>query len=133
MSRPIGACRLVTLAHSLNSGSQDLASNSMMFFLRRRRTCVTPTSRSSKALARASTGRHGRRARRGGRAAVERAVFPGGSFNSRHQVALSLPSVVGRQGAVETFLPDMSNDETRALGRSAETLGGAVRKYLHRS
>ncbi|MFY9833533.1 MAG: hypothetical protein WAK66_12580 [Methylocystis sp.] len=63
----------------------------------------------------------------------ERAVFPGGSFNSRHQVALSLPSVVGRQGVVETFLPDMSDDETRALGRSAETLGGAVRKYLHKS
>ena len=52
----------------------------------------------------------------------ERAVFPVGSFNSRYQVALSLPSVVGRQGVVETFLPDMSDDETRALGRSAETL-----------
>jgi L-lactate dehydrogenase len=63
----------------------------------------------------------------------ERAVFPVGSFNSRYQVALSLPSVVGRQGVVETFLPDMSDDETRALGRSAETLRGAVRKYLHKS
>ncbi len=34
----------------------------------------------------------------------ERAVFPVGSFNSRYQVALSLPSVVGRQGVVETCL-----------------------------
>ena len=63
----------------------------------------------------------------------ERAVFPVGSFNSRYEVALSLPSVVGRQGVVESFLPDMSDDETRALGRSAETLRGAVRKYLHKS
>jgi len=63
----------------------------------------------------------------------ERAVFPVGSFNSRYEVALSLPSVVGRRGVVETFLPDMSDDETRALGRSAETLRGAVRKYLHKS
>ena len=63
----------------------------------------------------------------------ERAVLPVGSFNSRYEVALSLPSVVGRQGVAETFLPDMSGDETRALGRSAETLRGAVRKYLHKS
>ena len=48
----------------------------------------------------------------------ERAVFPVGSFNSRYEVALSLPSVVGRQGVVETFLPDMSDDEMRALARS---------------
>jgi len=27
----------------------------------------------------------------------------------------------------------MSDDKTRALGRSAETLRGAVRKYLHKS
>ncbi len=63
----------------------------------------------------------------------ERAVFPVGSFNSRYEVALSLPSVVGRRGVVETFLPDMSDDEMRALARSAETLRGAVQKYLHKS
>ncbi len=63
----------------------------------------------------------------------ERAVLPVGSFNSRYEVALSLPSVVGRQGVVETFLPDMSDDEMRALARSAETLRGAVQKYLHKS
>jgi hypothetical protein len=53
--------------------------------------------------------------------------------NARYGVALSLPSVVGRQGVVETFLPEMSDDETRALERSAETLRGAVGKYLHKS
>jgi len=63
----------------------------------------------------------------------ERAVFPVGSFNAAYGVALSLPSVVGRQGVVETFLPEMSDDETRALDRSAETLRVAVGKYLHKS
>ena len=53
--------------------------------------------------------------------------------NARYGVALSLPSVVGRQGVVETFLPEMSDDEMRALERSAETLRGAVGKYLHKS
>jgi L-lactate dehydrogenase len=63
----------------------------------------------------------------------ERAVFPVGAHNARYGVALSLPSVVGRQGVVEAFLPEMSDDETRALERSAETLRGAVGKYLHKS
>ena len=47
----------------------------------------------------------------------ERAVFPVGAHNARYGVALSLPSVVGRQGVVEAFLPEMSDDETRALER----------------
>jgi L-lactate dehydrogenase len=63
----------------------------------------------------------------------ERAVFPVGAHNARYGVALSLPSVVERQGVVEAFLPEMSDDETRALERSAETLRSAVRKYLHKS
>jgi len=63
----------------------------------------------------------------------ERAVFPVGSFNAAYGVALSLPCAVGRQGVVETFLPEMSDDETRALDRSAETLRVAVGKYLHKS
>ena len=33
----------------------------------------------------------------------ERAVIPLGSFNARYGIALSLPSVVGRQGVVEAF------------------------------
>ena len=62
----------------------------------------------------------------------ERAVFTVGAHNARYGVALSLPSVVGRQGVAEAFLPEMSDDETRALERSAETLRGAVGKYLHK-
>jgi len=63
----------------------------------------------------------------------ERSVFPVGSYNARYGVALSLPSVVGRQGVVEALSPEMSNDETRALERSAETLRAAVGKYLGKS
>ena len=61
----------------------------------------------------------------------ERAVFPVGAYNQRYGVALSLPSVVGRQGVAEVFMPDMSADEACALEKSAETLRIAVRKYLH--
>ena len=62
----------------------------------------------------------------------ERAVFPVGSYNARYGVALSLPSVVGSQGVSETFTPEMSDDETRALEKSAETLRAAVGKYLNK-
>jgi L-lactate dehydrogenase len=60
----------------------------------------------------------------------ERAVFPVGAYNSRYGVALSLPSVVGSAGASEVLWPDMSEEEARALERSAETLKNAVSKYL---
>jgi L-lactate dehydrogenase len=63
----------------------------------------------------------------------ERGVFPVGCYNARYGVALSLPSVVGRQGVAEAFLPEMSDGEKRALERSAETLRDAVEKYLHKS
>ena len=60
----------------------------------------------------------------------ERAVFPVGSHNPRYGVALSLPSVVGRAGVTEVLWPQMSDEETRALERSAETLRSAVGKYV---
>ena len=60
----------------------------------------------------------------------ERAVFPVGSHNPRYGVALSLPSVVGRVGVTEVLWPQMSDEETRALERSAETLRSAVGKYV---
>ena len=63
----------------------------------------------------------------------ERAVFPVGAHNPRYGVALSLPSVVGNAGITEVLWPEMSNDETRALERSAETLKSAVRKYVKSS
>ena len=63
----------------------------------------------------------------------ERAVFPVGAHNRRYGVALSLPSVVGNAGVCEVLWPEMSNDETRALENSAETLKSAVRKYVKSS
>jgi L-lactate dehydrogenase len=60
----------------------------------------------------------------------EQAVFPVGSFNPRFDVTLSLPSVVGRAGVGEVLWPEMSEDETRALEHSADTLRQAVSKFI---
>jgi L-lactate dehydrogenase len=63
----------------------------------------------------------------------ERAVFPVGSHIARYDVALSLPSVVGREGVSEVIWPAMSADETEALERSAAALKNAVGNYLGKS
>ena len=63
----------------------------------------------------------------------ERAVFPAGFHNPRYDVALSLPSVVGREGVAEVIWPEMSPEETARLERSAERLKKAVGKYLGKS
>ena len=63
----------------------------------------------------------------------ERAVFPVGSHNVRYDVALSLSSVVGREGVSEVIWPAMSADETQALERSAATLKNAVGNFLGKS
>lgn len=60
----------------------------------------------------------------------ERSVFPVGSHNARYGITLSLPSVVGRDGVSEVLCPEMSDDETHALERSADTLRSAVAKYI---
>ena len=60
----------------------------------------------------------------------ERAVFPVGSHNPRFGTTVSLPSVVGRQGVVEVLMPEMSDEETKGLERSAEKLRNSVRKYM---
>ncbi|HEX9461555.1 MAG TPA: lactate dehydrogenase [Alphaproteobacteria bacterium] len=60
----------------------------------------------------------------------ERAVFPVGAHNARYGVTLSLPSVVGHAGVCEVLWPEMSDEETRALERSADTLKSVVRKYV---
>lgn len=52
----------------------------------------------------------------------EQAVVPIGIYNPHYGVTLSLPAVVGRQGAVRILEPAMSADERRALVRSADTL-----------
>jgi L-lactate dehydrogenase len=50
----------------------------------------------------------------------ERAVVPIGSYNEKFGVTLSLPSIVGQGGVIETFEPEMSREEEQAL-----TLGAA--------
>jgi L-lactate dehydrogenase len=60
----------------------------------------------------------------------EQAVIPVGSHNERFGVALSLPSVVGRLGVSAVLSPEMSDEEMRALERSAEVLRNAVAKYV---
>jgi L-lactate dehydrogenase len=52
----------------------------------------------------------------------ERAVIPIGSYNDSFGVTLSLPSIVGRGGVVQTFEPEMSRDERQALELSAASL-----------
>jgi len=56
-------------------------------------------------------------------------VFPVGSHIIEHGVTLSLPSVVGREGVSEVLCPDLTDEEKRALERSAETLRKALAKY----
>lgn len=56
----------------------------------------------------------------------EQAVIPIGSYNPKYGVTLSLPSVLGRQGVSQIFEPEMSEDERRALQRSADVLRDAV-------
>jgi L-lactate dehydrogenase len=56
----------------------------------------------------------------------ERAAIPIGCFNARYGVTLSLPSIVGRDGVLKTFEPDISENEREALQRSANTLKAAV-------
>jgi L-lactate dehydrogenase len=56
----------------------------------------------------------------------ERVVLPVGSYHREFGVTLSVPSVLGRDGVVQTLAPEMSEEEGRALRRSAETLKSAV-------
>ena len=56
----------------------------------------------------------------------ERAVIPVGSYHSRYGVTLSLPTVVGRKGALQVLEPEMSVAERQALQHSADTLKTAA-------
>jgi L-lactate dehydrogenase len=58
----------------------------------------------------------------------ERAVVPIGSYHQAFGVTLSLPSVVGRTGVVETLSLEMTAEERQALERSAETVRNALRR-----
>jgi L-lactate dehydrogenase len=52
----------------------------------------------------------------------ERAVIPIGSYHEKFGVTLSLPSIIGRDGVVQTFEPEMSPEERQALERGAGNL-----------
>lgn len=52
----------------------------------------------------------------------ERAVVPIGSYNPKHGVTLSMPSVLGREGVARIIEPEMSEQERQALERSADAL-----------
>jgi L-lactate dehydrogenase len=56
----------------------------------------------------------------------ERTVIPIGSYRPQYGATLSLPSVLGRDGIIETFEPEMSTEEREALRHSADTLKAAV-------
>jgi L-lactate dehydrogenase len=60
----------------------------------------------------------------------ENAVIPVGSFNPEYGVTLSLPSVVGRSGVDRVLMPSMTDEETKALQRSADTLRDAAKRIL---
>lgn len=60
----------------------------------------------------------------------ERAVLPVSTFNPIYGVAISLPSVVGAEGADEVVWPAMSKDENQALDRSAEAIRKSLTKYI---
>ena len=56
----------------------------------------------------------------------ERAVMPIGSYHPKYGVTLSLPSVLGRQGVTRVLAAEMSDEESKALERSADTLRNAL-------
>jgi L-lactate dehydrogenase len=58
----------------------------------------------------------------------ERAAIPIGSYQPASGVTLSLPSVVGRVGVISVLQPDLSDDERRALEKSAQGLRNALNR-----
>jgi L-lactate dehydrogenase len=57
----------------------------------------------------------------------ERAVLPVGVYQKSFGVTLSLPAVLGRQGALRVLEPEMSQEERSALQQSAQRIKQAVR------
>jgi L-lactate dehydrogenase len=58
----------------------------------------------------------------------ERAVVPVGSLQKEFGVTLTLPSVVGRGGVIEVLQPELSEEETAGLKKSAESLKVALER-----
>jgi L-lactate dehydrogenase len=59
----------------------------------------------------------------------EQAVIAVGSYSKRYNIALSLPSILGRDGVVDVLWPEMSRGELDALERSGAILRDAMSKY----
>lgn len=60
----------------------------------------------------------------------ERMVIPIGSYHKNFGVTLSVPSVVGRDGVIETFNPTLSDLEKMQLEHSADVLKKAVASVM---
>jgi L-lactate dehydrogenase len=60
----------------------------------------------------------------------ERAAIPIGSYQKKYGVTLSLPSIVGRDGVVEVLTPQLSDEEAKALDKSAESIAKALERVL---
>lgn len=58
----------------------------------------------------------------------ERAAIPVGGYQEKYGVTLSLPCVVGRDGIVEVLKPQLSDAESAALDRSAESIARALER-----
>jgi len=63
----------------------------------------------------------------------ERAAIAIGSYHLEFGVTLSLPTLVGRTGAVAVLQPELSPDERGALEKSAELLRTALQKVANQS
>jgi L-lactate dehydrogenase len=57
----------------------------------------------------------------------EHAAIPIGSYQRAFGVTLSLPSIVGRQGVVSVFQPELTEEERAALEKSAQALRAALK------
>jgi len=58
----------------------------------------------------------------------ERTVIPIGAFNSKFGVTLSMPGILGRAGVSRILEPAMTEEELKALQRSADTLKAASKR-----
>lgn len=52
----------------------------------------------------------------------ERVVVPIGSHIDKYDTTLSLPSLLGKDGVLETYMPDLSSGEQEALAKSADVI-----------
>jgi L-lactate dehydrogenase len=60
----------------------------------------------------------------------EHIILPLGSYIGSYGTTLSMPTIVGRRGAVRAIIPDMSAREREALAKSAETLRTAFDRMV---